>query len=170
MKVCNNCGKEYSSRDYRSKYCSRSCAASFNNKGINRHKTNKICSFCVNCGKLVGRNSSKYCSNKCMQDFIFEKRFERYLMCNFSFGIVILKRILVDLYENECQECGIDSWNGKKIVLDIEHIDGDSNNNDFLNLSLLCQNCHAQTETYKGRNKGNGRHSRRKRYMDGKSY
>ena len=66
--------------------------------------------------------------------------------------------------------CGITEWNNKKIVLELEHKDGNSENNDLVNLELLCPNCHSQTPTYKAKNKGKGRHSRRERYKDGKSY
>jgi predicted HNH restriction endonuclease len=52
----------------------------------------------------------------------------------------------------------------------MEHIDGNSSNNKVTNLCLLCPNCHSQTPTYKNKNKGNGRHYRRIRYKDGKSY
>jgi len=67
-------------------------------------------------------------------------------------------------------ECGITEWNGKEIVLELEHIDGNSLNNTEENLSLLCPNCHSQTDTYKGKNKGSGRHYRKVRYQKGKSY
>ena len=43
-------------------------------------------------------------------------------------------------------------------------------NNTVNNIELLCPNCHAQTPTYKGKNKGNGRYSRKLRYQEGKSY
>lgn len=51
-----------------------------------------------------------------------------------------------------CSECGISQWRGKKIVLQIDHINGvnDDNRND--NLRLLCPNCHSMTETYCGKN------------------
>lgn len=41
--------------------------------------------------------------------------------------------------------------------MELEHIDGNSENNDLSNLTLLCPNCHSLTSTYKGRNIGNGR-------------
>lgn len=63
-----------------------------------------------------------------------------------------------------CNNCG------NQIPLEVEHKDGNSENNSLINLCLLCPNCHAQTPTYKSKNKGNGRHSRRQRYKDGKSY
>jgi Zn finger protein HypA/HybF involved in hydrogenase expression len=58
----------------------------------------------------------------------------------------IIKNSLLDY---ECVECGItDSWNGKKITLQLDHIDGDNNNNKLENLRFLCPNCHSQTETH----------------------
>ena len=58
----------------------------------------------------------------------------------------------------------------KKIVFELEHKDGNSENNQPENLCLICPNCHSQTDTYKNRNKGNGRFKRRQRYAEGKSY
>lgn len=47
----------------------------------------------------------------------------------------------------------IDIWNGKPIVLHIDHISGDWLDNRSENLRFLCANCHTQTDTYGGRNK-----------------
>lgn len=54
-----------------------------------------------------------------------------------------------------CESCGLTgTWNNKPIVLELDHIDGNSKNHKLENLQLLCPNCHSQTDTYKGRNKG----------------
>ena len=54
----------------------------------------------------------------------------------------------------QCQNCGCDgTWQGGKISLEVDHIDGDNHNNEILNLRYLCPNCHALTETYRGKNK-----------------
>lgn len=58
------------------------------------------------------------------------------------------------LLENRCAECGIQDWRGEKLVLHLDHIDGDPLNNDLSNLRLLCPNCHSLTATYCGKNKG----------------
>lgn len=53
-----------------------------------------------------------------------------------------------------CAVCGNDGiWNGKDLVLVLDHINGDKHDNRIENLILLCPNCDSQTETYKGKNK-----------------
>ena len=56
--------------------------------------------------------------------------------------------------EYKCSNCGCDgNWQGGIISLEIDHIDGDNSNNKIENLRYLCPNCHALTETYRGKNK-----------------
>lgn len=57
------------------------------------------------------------------------------------------------MLESYCYECKLTEWCGKNIPLELDHIDGSHNNNSLDNLRLLCPNCHAQTETYRGKNK-----------------
>ena len=74
-----------------------------------------------------------------------------------------LKRRLLKegLLEYKCSRCGIDSWNGDKLALQLEHSNGDSRDNRIENLKLLCPNCHSQTTTYAGKkNKVLGREGR----------
>jgi len=61
------------------------------------------------------------------------------------------------LLEYKCIKCGIDSWQGESIVLDLDHINGVNTDNRLSNLRFLCPNCHSQTDTYKGRNKNTGK-------------
>jgi len=63
------------------------------------------------------------------------------------------RRLLADgLLSNICSECGLSGeWNGKPIVLQLDHINGISNDNRLDNLRLLCPNCHSQTDTFAGR-------------------
>lgn len=51
-----------------------------------------------------------------------------------------------------CSECGISEWMNKKIVLEIDHVDGNFLNNLQNNLRFLCPNCHSQTDNFKSKN------------------
>jgi len=69
----------------------------------------------------------------------------------------------------ECGWCEVNRYSGN-VPVELEHIGGNSENNSLENLKLLCPNHHSLTLTYKALNVGNGRHSRMKRYKEGKSY
>jgi 5-methylcytosine-specific restriction endonuclease McrA len=57
----------------------------------------------------------------------------------------------------KCEVCGISDWQNKKLVLHVDHINGDPSNDHPDNLRLICPNCHSQTEFLGGANKGRGR-------------
>lgn len=126
---------------------------------------------CLSCNKLMENRpntKSKYCSQNCQHEYQYKQRISNWKNGE-KIGKRPLKRYLSE-QKDGCWKCGITEWNQIKIVLELEHIDGNSDNNVEENLSLLCPNCHSQTDTYKGKNTGNGRHYRRIRYAEGKSY
>jgi len=56
-----------------------------------------------------------------------------------------------------CAACGLlPIWNGKPLVLQLEHKNGNNCDNRLKNLCFLCPNCHTQTPTYAGKNKNSG--------------
>lgn len=59
---------------------------------------------------------------------------------------------IVALRGHQCENCKLTSWLNELIPLEIHHKDGDHLNNDLDNLQLLCPNCHAFTENYRGKN------------------
>ena len=52
-----------------------------------------------------------------------------------------------------CAICGISEWHGKKAPIQVDHIDGNNQNDNEHNLRPLCANCHAQTSTFAGKNR-----------------
>lgn len=51
----------------------------------------------------------------------------------------------------QCDYCGISEWQGKELVLQLDHINGDNHDNRLENLHWLCPNCHSQTDTFCGK-------------------
>lgn len=80
---------------------------------------------------------------------------EDYLTGKRRASSVNLKQRLIDdgIFKPMCDTCKNETWNGKTIPLELDHINGDHENNSLSNLRLLCPNCHAQTATYCGKNK-----------------
>lgn len=54
--------------------------------------------------------------------------------------------------EHKCECCGLSEWLEKPIPLELHHKDGNRDNNVIENYSLLCPNCHALTDSYRGKN------------------
>lgn len=58
-----------------------------------------------------------------------------------------------------CQTCSLTTWLDQPIPLELDHIDGNSSNNNLDNLRLLCPNCHSFTDTYRGKNQSRAKKS-----------
>jgi hypothetical protein len=145
-------------------FCNHSCSASFNNKGVVKNGTPR--GVCLSCNKsLINLSGKKYCSAVCQKDFEMSAR-----IASGIFSSVTAKKYLLKTRGHQCQICNLKEWNDKLIPIEMDHIDGNHKNNSLDNLRLVCPNCHAQTPTYKSKNKGNGRAKRMERYREGKSY
>lgn len=112
---------------------------------------------------LRAKGGKQFCSKSCEMEFRAKARI---VLIELDLGIFserTLKSYLIEKYGEKCMECGwcqVNPHSGK-IPIELEHIDGDSNNK-LVNLKLLCPNCHSLTPTYKALNKGNGRKNRKR--------
>jgi MerR HTH family regulatory protein len=121
---------------------------------------------CRNCGAPVRHLHNVYCSMPCQFQFKRKRKIEHID----TIGSRALKNYLLDTRGHRCEVCGITEWMGRPAPLELDHRNGNPLNNQLDNVRLICPNCHAQTATYKGKNMGSGRYSRRERYATGRSY
>jgi 5-methylcytosine-specific restriction endonuclease McrA len=81
---------------------------------------------------------------------------DEYIKSNYVSSHKLRVKLLRDgIKKHECELCGQNEWMNKPIPLELDHIDGNRYNNDLTNLRVICPNCHAQTDTYSGKNVGN---------------
>lgn len=166
---CLNCGNVIKVRKSSGQtFCGHSCSASYNN----RLRSTPITKKCINCNSLLSNTQKKYCCFSCQHEYKKNMVFEKIENGDATLNSLWYKKFLIEKYGEECMECGwceVNIYSGK-IPIELEHIDGNSENNSLDNLKILCPNCHSLTSTYKALNSGNGRHTRRQRYKEGKSY
>lgn len=127
---------------------------------------------CLSCNKECqsnNRNKNKYCGASCQHEYQNSLKVQKWLLT----GIIVrvgtanwVKKYLFKEQDGKCNHCKNEFWMGKPINLELEHIDGNSENNKRENLELICPNCHSYTPTYKALNKGNGRQARREKYKN----
>ena len=166
-KFCAHCNQQLDYINRKNRFCDHSCAASANNLGVTRHSkyVKKPCAMC----ETITKNP-KFCSSICFRKST-KQRSEQGPMANGCFSTAsAAKRYLLRVHGNVCAVCGLSEWNDKPISLCIDHVDGHHENHNVNNVRLICNNCDAQPDTYKGKNRGNGRHSRMERYHKGLSY
>lgn len=136
-------------------FCSRICLA---------NSRKKIRGLCIKCDNQLEKNQTKYCSHKCQHQTQKEEAVRKWVSGEWS-GMAkneiseIIRNWLFEKYERKCQKCNWAEINHKtkKVPVQINHIDGNWQNNRPENLEILCPNCHSLTDNFGALNKGNGR-------------
>ncbi len=124
---------------------------------------------CLDCKKSV---KNKYCNNSCQQKYQSGLKIQAWLdgtwdgMKGTGDGTTLaptIRNYLLAKVEYKCTECGwgkVNPYSGK-VPLEVDHINGNWQDNSPDNLKVLCPNCHALTSTHKGMNRNKG-HKQRK--------
>ncbi|MEX3984050.1 HNH endonuclease [Paraburkholderia sp. EG287A] len=133
-RACGHCKVALAKNAARSKrYCSKSCA----NKARSTGKT-------------------KPRSGLTKEEFLLQAR-ERKLAALLAADFASLspesrrKRVIHE-QAGACKRCTLSEWMGEKLTLEVDHKDGNPDNNRRENLEGLCPNCHSLTPTWRGRN------------------
>ena len=72
----------------------------------------------------------------------------------FSTGQLKKRLVYDNILEYKCCKCGNEGeWLGQLISLELDHINGDNDDNRLENLRIMCPNCHSQTPTFRNRSR-----------------
>lgn len=130
--------------------------------------TLRMMSSCLHCNEpFTNRWQAKYCSNKCQHDYQYRVFIELWKTGSKDSMRKVatknvsrhLKRYLIETNGEKCSECG---WNKKhpttkRVPLEVDHIDGNADNNEESNLRIICPNCHSLTVHFRNLNRTRGR-------------
>jgi NUMOD3 motif len=169
--ICANCSKETKNP----KFCSQSCAATFNNTGSFQTLETKAKISSANKGRTwngktswnQGDKQSPELIAKRLAGFTPEKRKQAALKVKqkarirleAKFKLIeqnenvpesVLRAYLLEKIE-KCIKCGLSEWLGKALMLEFHHVDGNDKNNILSNSELLCPNCHSQTHNFRNK-------------------
>jgi hypothetical protein len=159
MKKCKKCGSDFEPKKGLFDYCSLKCRNSRTwsdedkmKKSESAKKSERLKEVLVQL-RVFNKQTENYKKNiekikKTWDDKLMKEDFN---LLSFE---RLKKRVLIE-QNNKCNHCGIETWNNKPLILELEHKDGNNKNNLRDNLEAICPNCHSQTSTWRGKNKKN---------------
>lgn len=161
-KTCmnENCNNEFTTMYTGRKFCSQKCRNFWNKKNLT--KDDNMAAKCPKCANPKSK-VSKVCFD-CYPEYYNDLKVKKWLDGEWSGGSErklskTIHRYVLEQAGYKCKVCGFNEVHPAdgRTILEVNHIDGDGSNHSPDNLEVLCPNHHALTDTYRGRNQGNGR-------------
>lgn len=123
--------------------------------------------YCAFCNTELHWRKHKYCNHKCHKEHIWKIKKSEILLNKIIYPPTkattcakMARRFVTERDGYKCSVCNISEWLSNKLVLILDHIDGNATNWHIDNLRFVCPNCDSQLPTYKSKNK-HGRKYRR---------
>lgn len=131
---------------------------------------------CKYCSKTLNGSPSResrlgnkiFCDNKCQASFRTATLEQEFIDGKFIGKLIGFQTrswtrdLLIKMKGYKCNVCSCIEHNCKPLSLEVNHIDGDAENNTLENLEFLCPNCHSQTSNFRALNKNSKRSYRYK--------
>ncbi len=130
----------------------------FQNKGRNAHTLKqRLLEEHIDFSHIkMGRGSNQGRTFGNINQMTIEEARRNLFVKDSSYRRSTVKRYLIQhsIFLYLCSECHmLPTWNGKPLILTLDHRNGISNDHRLENLRWLCPNCNSQTETFCGRRK-----------------
>lgn len=152
---CEMCNNDHDGSYASGRFCSKKCSRGFstrkNREIINEKVSQKLSGvhICKVCGKSSSRRRGGSV-NFCLE----HKRIPNKDRSFESLSSKTRKSRLIKEHGWKCWDCNLTTWKNSPIPLQLDHIDGNPDNNVQENLRILCPNCHAMTPTFSWKNVG----------------
>jgi 5-methylcytosine-specific restriction endonuclease McrA len=157
---CEKCNTEHTGTYGSGRFCSKVCARGFSTSAkrdeINKKVSKTMTGVPYSSPRAYPpRPPETYQKMAEAHKHTIESLMERVFILN---GMTFKRQYLARVRPiDKCEECGTTNWNGKPLVMQVDHINGNDRDNRLENLKVLCPNCHTQTETWGYKNKSESR-------------
>jgi Zn finger protein HypA/HybF involved in hydrogenase expression len=106
--------------------------------GVQSHVKKRAIEFGIDFSHFTGFHWSrgkKFPLKYPIEDYLTNKRF---------IGSHKLKLLLFEykIKEKKCERCGLTEWLGEEVVFELDHINGNHEDNRIDNIMIMCPNCH----------------------------
>lgn len=140
--ICENCGKEVICRTFTNrvnKYCSIKC--------FHISQEEKVEVICLDCGKTINKTKSKvknrnFCNRSCKENFFSKENHPLWIGGKFSYRDRAIKKYGLNCKRGDL--CPLKNINLPRYMFEVDHIDGNRDNNNIENLQILCIYCHRE--------------------------
>lgn len=160
--LCDQCqGRFFAPKHLSPKFCSKDCS-----REAQRRRITVSCSQCHKEFKSIpssnkgSKSGLRFCQRSCKDEAQRLEGLKALHPPHYGRDCTHRKALIRDR-GHKCEVCKFTEWQGQPIPLQVDHIDGNPYDHTLTNLRLICPNCHIQTPTWGGRNRGRGRKSRK---------